>query len=273
MASHPESAENSSAENAADASGAKPSKLDVLRVKLKGVTHYLRLGIVPGIAVLGVGLGFWALLQNSANKHRIESDAAVIEELRTTLAMSRKEFEKLKTAVQKEKAAHNEKLKKYEERIVKIIENLTPIQVKLRISPTLEQQLNPPAAVSIVSPVVEPPKVAPLPEKPQPAKAEPVKSHAVKTQLEPVKPPVVKETTPAHAPVLKVEPPPVKFQIGKVPPPDKNKTVTVKIGTDSPPNAPGKSGGKPQQKSADEKQLSPQAQAIKDSIQQYNKIK
>ncbi|MFA6014404.1 MAG: hypothetical protein WC742_05005 [Gallionellaceae bacterium] len=273
MASHPESAENSSAENAADASCAKPSKLDALRVKLKVLTHYLGLGFVPGIAVFGVVLGSWALIQNSANKHRIESDAAVIEELRTTLAMSRKEFDRLKTVVHKEKTVHGEKLKKHEERIAKIVENLTPIQVKLRISPTLEQQLNPPEAVSIVPPVIEPPKFAPLPEKPKPAKVEPVKPHAVKAQPVPVKPPVIKETAAVHAPALKVEPPPAKFQIGKVPPSDKNKTVTVKVGADSAPHTPEKSAGKPQQKSADEKPLSPQAQAIRDSIQQYNKIK
>jgi hypothetical protein len=60
--------------------------------------------------------------------------------------------EKLKTAIAQANVLQAEANKKQDEQAVKIIQNITPLQVKLKILPTLEEQLRQAAAASAVVP-------------------------------------------------------------------------------------------------------------------------
>jgi hypothetical protein len=112
-----------------------------LRLKLKTIANYAVDGIVPAVAVIALIVAVMATNGNKSSHTQLGQNAAMIETLSASLAASRNELEKLKAEIAQEKSSKEAENKTQDERMVKVVQNLNHLQVKMKVSPTLEQQL------------------------------------------------------------------------------------------------------------------------------------
>jgi predicted nucleic acid-binding Zn-ribbon protein len=98
------------------------------------------------VAVLALTVAVIAVTSNQSSQAQVSKAAAQIENLNTSLSASQSELEKLKAAMAQEKNIQDNERKKLDDRMTIIIQNITPLQKKLKISPTLEEQLRQPAS-------------------------------------------------------------------------------------------------------------------------------
>jgi tetrahydromethanopterin S-methyltransferase subunit B len=110
------------------------------------------LGLVPVLSVIALAIGVVAITGNRSVEEQLSKYTTKIENLNASLTFSKIELEKLKTSIAQEKSFQEEERKKVDEKIEKIIHNLTPLQVKLKMFPTLEDQLRLAAMTSAVVP-------------------------------------------------------------------------------------------------------------------------
>lgn len=135
---------------------APPSRSDAAKRILKIVAHYAMIGFAPVVSVVALIVGIIALTnhQSQADRAKLSELTTTIAGLNTSLSETKGELENLKFTLSREKNMRGEERKKLDERVVRIIENVTRLQVKLKIVPTLETQLreaaSSPAAVSSV---------------------------------------------------------------------------------------------------------------------------
>lgn len=202
--------------------------------KLKLVAHYAMLGFAPVISIVALGVALFAT-GNHSDRAQISELNSRVEKLSASLSASREELENLKFSMSREKSQRSDERKKEEERDTKIIQNVTRLQEKLKIVPTLEEQLRAPASARTEAfPVAASAPVAAgrtqAATAPVPASAAPKPAAATPT------PKVDEKKKDAAVPAKKAE--------------EKKKAAP-------PP--------KPAEK------LSPQVQGIKNAIEQYNK--
>jgi hypothetical protein len=151
--------------------------------------------------------------------------------------------ENLKFAMSREKSLRGEERKKDEELDEKVIQNVSRLQNKLKIAPTLEEQLQAVGRVSVAASHVE--GAAPAQTVPQPASADSKPSAIVAA-------PKAGQTTGAAAPAKKGEEGKNAASAASSKRIDEKKSVPA-----------------PAQKNGEK--MSPQVKAIKDAIDQYNK--
>jgi len=189
MSSHPtHEAKPDSHEQPGEEAVAAPSKADRMRVMLKVAVRYAVLGLPSALAIAALSVAVMAYKNNKSNVGQLSQIQAQIESLNTSLSASKAELEKLKFAAAKEKNLHNELLAKHEERVTKIIQNITPIQVKLKIRPTLEEQLSlSTSAPAAAAPVAHEPSAAAKTTPVEPVKIVPT-PHAVAPKALPAAP-------------------------------------------------------------------------------------
>lgn len=144
---HP--SDNHSAEEKTDT-----PKVSPIRQKLSLIAHYILLGLVPVISVISLAIGVFALTANRSGEEQLSKSVAKIESLNASLSASKAELEKLKASIAQENIAQEEERKKLDDKLAKIVQNITPLQVKLKIFPTLEEQLRQAAVASAVLPAV-----------------------------------------------------------------------------------------------------------------------
>jgi hypothetical protein len=160
------------------------------------------LGFAPVVAVVAMVVAIFAIMGNQSGHAQISKDATEIGALKETLSASKLELDKLKAMIvsaSRENALLNEKIKKQDELLTRVVQNVTPIQTKLKISPTLEAQLLGPASAVSAAPVAQPAHQPPAPVKPEakPVMPKPEKSHAPAAAKVPAKP---HKAAPATAP-------------------------------------------------------------------------
>lgn len=159
MSSHQESGDKSATsdtkrptDSRAAEDTAEAAKIDPLRQKLALVGHYAMLGLAPFISVCALIVAVLAVTGNQSGEEQLSKSKARIDSLSTTLSATKSDLEKLKASITQDKALQEEERKKQEEQVARIIQNITPLQMKLKISPTLEDQLRQAAATSAVMP-------------------------------------------------------------------------------------------------------------------------
>lgn len=223
---------------------ATPSKAAALRSKLGNAGRYAMLALSPIVAIAALVVAVFAVLNNKSSQEQLGKNAAAIESLSANLAASKSELDKFKLVVLKEATAQNEKLKQQDEKLrqqdehtAKIILNITPIQKKLKISPTLEQQLQLPA--SAPAPTAAASHPAPQTSAPHPSAAAPAK---------PTASPSTHSAGAAAAPAVKSAHKP---------------TAATHAASAAAPAKPAEAN----------QELSPQARAMKEAIEQYNSKK
>lgn len=183
----------------ASAEGGASSKSQAMQMKLKKVLGYAVMGFAPVVALAALGIAVSVLLGNQSARTQLHNDTVAIERLNSALASSKAELERLRVAVAKESAAQSDKFKQQDEELMKLTQSIIPLQIKLKISPTLGDPVlpaalsEPPSAVVHPVPVKEkvlvhsPPEVShkALPKKA--AKAAAVEPHAAGAVAAPVK--------------------------------------------------------------------------------------
>lgn len=155
-------------------SGAAPSKADLLRVQLKHFAHYATIGFAPIVSAIALALAIVAVTGNQSAQEKLGKATAKLETMNTPQPAFKTELEKIKLAMAQEKAMHEEEIRKREEELkkreqelkkqedehkkqeedrkkqdelmAKVIQNVSKLQVKMKISPTLADQLHQPAA-------------------------------------------------------------------------------------------------------------------------------
>lgn len=147
------------------------SKADLVRLKLKLISNYVLDGFAPFVAVIALIVAVIAVNGNKSGHAQLSQSAAKIDSMSASLLASRAELEKLKAAMTQEKSLQQEVNKKQDERVAAIIQNISKLQVKMKISPTLEEQLLQPASASAVTPLVANAASAPVAAVPVPATA------------------------------------------------------------------------------------------------------
>ncbi|MBI1174946.1 MAG: hypothetical protein GC139_06740 [Sideroxydans sp.] len=142
-----------------DEGGAAP-KSSVLKL----IVIYVARGFAPVVAVVALAVAVVAVVGNRSSQAQLARDAVGIKALDSSLVAARAELARLNAAMAQEKAAQEAERKQQGEQEQKIIASVTRLQVKLKISPTLEEQLMPPvsaaSAVSAVSAVTAAPAAA-----------------------------------------------------------------------------------------------------------------
>ncbi|MBI5891839.1 MAG: hypothetical protein HZB47_14415 [Nitrosomonadales bacterium] len=219
----------------ADDDQGTPAPEGDVRAKLKIAAHYAMLGFAPVVSVLALVAALFAN-GNHSDPAQLSELAAQVNNLNASLAASRAELENLKFGMSREKSQRGDERRKAEEIDELVIRNVSRLQTKLKVAPTLEEQLQ--AAVKAPEAASAAAGAASAP-----VAAAPVKQHAVSAAVAagPDKKPATAATVSANPPAAATPKPDEKKKAAPVPAP------------------------KPSPK------LSPQVKALKDAIDQYNK--
>lgn len=117
---------------------AAPSRMGGI-VKL--VIHYTILGFAPVVAVAALIVAVVAVSRTPAVPAQTVEATARIESLSASLLEAKNELESIKLTLARERSARAEERRKAEEREAMIVRHVTQLQGKLKVTPTLEQQL------------------------------------------------------------------------------------------------------------------------------------
>jgi hypothetical protein len=150
MASHPEHTGKPSDSKPSE-EGASPSKAELIRIKLKLISHYAVIGFAPIMATLALTLAIVAIVGNQSARTALSDGAPKFESMNSSLAAYKGELEKIKVAMAQDKTLQEDERKKLDEKIDKIIQSVSQLQVKMKISPTLEEQLRQPASAPVAA--------------------------------------------------------------------------------------------------------------------------
>jgi len=214
--------------------GGTPTKQELLRMRLKAVLHFTILGFTPVVAVLGGMLAVFAFMGNQSTQKQLDKHEATVKSLKANLSASTLELKKLKmsaTVASSKMSLLKEKLMKQDEQLALIIKNITPLQLKMKIFPTLATQLLPPASGVVTTEAVES------------NEARAMVNHVPKVQ---------------HKPRVKQKP-----KIQNVPRKVNRRSTSVKeqvIHSSSPKASP-----------SSKQTLSPEVQAMKEAIERFNR--
>ena len=127
---------------------AAPSRADQLRQQLKVVAHYLSIGFAPLAAAAALALAIVALVANQSVQSHSYDVTAKLGQLSASLLATKSEMEKLRAELNQEKALREEaqkQLQQQQELSGKLVQATSHVQTKLKIMPTLEEQLRQPA--------------------------------------------------------------------------------------------------------------------------------
>jgi hypothetical protein len=148
-----------SSDNSATDTDKLPTNAQLLRMlvmmKLKLIASYVLDGFAPVVAVIAVIVAVMAINGNKAGHAELAQNTARIASLSESLLAAKAEVEKLKALIAQEKLLKEEERKKRDEELAKIIQGVSKLQTKLKITPTLEEQFRQPvAALTAPAPVV-----------------------------------------------------------------------------------------------------------------------
>lgn len=126
-------------------------KADLARARLGRVVHYVMLGFAPVVSVVALIFAVMAYTGNQANREHLGAINSRIDGIGANQTEPRGELDIFKVSLAHEKALLAEERKKQTERDAAIIRNVTQLQNKLKVTPTLEEQLRESAPQSAVA--------------------------------------------------------------------------------------------------------------------------
>ena len=149
-----------------DEEAATPAAADS---RLKIIARYAMLAFAPVLSVVALVVAVIAVTGNQSQSDRshLSELTTRIDGLNASLSEAKGELDNLKFAMARDKAMRGDERKKLDEHDAKIIQNVTRLQTKLKVAPTLEDQLrepaSTPAATSAVTGAASAPVVAAAP--------------------------------------------------------------------------------------------------------------
>jgi hypothetical protein len=129
-------------------------KAYLVRLKLKLIANYILDAIAPILAIIALLVAINATRSTQASQIQLAKTVARLDNVSAALLASQNALETLKAALAQEKAAHNEDRNKLDEKTKQTIQSITQVQKKLKISPTLDEQLQAAASPSAATPQV-----------------------------------------------------------------------------------------------------------------------
>ncbi len=123
---------------------AAPAGKDAAKQRLKRILVIVLSALSPVLAVVAIGVALYTLSAGRSERANTEKYAAAIDAANASLAASRQELDKLKlsaAALARENAELADKLKKQDALLARVVQNITPVQARLKMAPTLESQL------------------------------------------------------------------------------------------------------------------------------------
>lgn len=123
-----------------DESEEAPDAGQQFRAKLKVVAHYALLSS-PVLALLALVLASAAIVLGRSAPQQADDSSARIESLSAGLTETKNELESLKFTLARERSQRAEERKRAEEREAAIVQHVSRLQTKLKVAPTLEEQL------------------------------------------------------------------------------------------------------------------------------------
>lgn len=141
-----------------------PSKSDLARARLKVIARYAMTGFAPVVSVAALIIGVIAIsnTQSQSDRTKFSELESRIDSLNANLSETKNELENFKFTQSREKTMRGEEHKKLDEQDAKIIQSVTLLQTKLKVSPTLEEQLRAPASSPASVGAASAPAVAPV---------------------------------------------------------------------------------------------------------------
>lgn len=132
-----------------------PSKSDLARARLKVIARYAMTGFAPVVSAAALIIGVIAIsnTQSKSDRTKFGELESRIDSLNANLSETKNELENFKFTQSREKTMRGEEHKKLDEQDAKIIQSVTLLQTKLKVSPTLEEQLRAPASPRLPAPV------------------------------------------------------------------------------------------------------------------------
>gem|GEM_PF-6765181 len=119
---------------------AEPVEGGSLRARLKVIAHYALL-TAPVVALLALALAIAALVLGRSASPQADDSKTRIESLSASLTETKNELESLKFTLARERSQRAEERKQAEEHEAAIIQHVSRLQAKLKVAPTLEEQL------------------------------------------------------------------------------------------------------------------------------------
>jgi hypothetical protein len=159
--------------------------LNQARLKLKPGLNFVLDGFPPVIAVIALIVAVFAMSESRSLRAQLNTAVAKLESLNLNKGIpSKEEVDKVKASVEgidkakasiddldkvkalmaQEKEMREAEASKQSERVTKIIQGVSKLQVKMKISPTLETQMREPVTVPLASHAPAP-APAPIPAK------------------------------------------------------------------------------------------------------------
>ena len=142
-------------ERDAEEEPAPASKAGLVLAKLKIAGRYAVLA-APAVAVSALVVAVIAVSNNQsgAGQAKLSELTAKVDNLNASLSAAKSDLDTLKLAMAHERAMHAEERKKEDMQDEKIVQSVTRLQVKLKVTPTLESQLREMASAPAISPSV-----------------------------------------------------------------------------------------------------------------------
>jgi hypothetical protein len=142
-----------------------PSKADLARARLKIIARYAMIGFAPVVSATALIIGVIAIsnTQSQSDRTKFSELESRIDNLNASLSETKSELENLKFTQSREKTMRGEEYKKLDAQGSKVIQSVTLLQTKLKVSPTLEEQFRAPGSPPLPAPVdaVSAPAVTP----------------------------------------------------------------------------------------------------------------
>jgi hypothetical protein len=117
------------------------SKSGLLSARLKTIASYVMSGFTPVVSVLALIISLFALNAYQTNREQLSEATLRINNLSVSLAESKGDMDFFKVPIAHEKAMRAEERRNQVERETKIIRSVTHLQTKMKVFPTLEEQL------------------------------------------------------------------------------------------------------------------------------------
>jgi hypothetical protein len=114
--------------------------------------QYIAEGFAPVVSLVALVTAVIAVTGNQAAQTQLKEGLAKVNGMNAGLLTIRGDLEKLKMTLAQEKSLQDGERKKLDDSLAKIIQGLTRVQVKLKVSPTVEEQLHLPDGTSAVTP-------------------------------------------------------------------------------------------------------------------------
>jgi hypothetical protein len=127
--------------------------LTLIRLKLQPVANYVLDGFPPVVAVIALIVAIIAVNDNKSNQAQLGKAVVKMDSMGANMQLASKgEMDKIKAAMAQEKLRYEEDQKKQNEQMAQIIRSVSKMQAKMKISPTLEEQMRQPVETSSVAP-------------------------------------------------------------------------------------------------------------------------